>query len=189
MNRGFKFKIYPTSEQEVLILKTFGCARWIWNQMLSDRIKAYEESGVSLKTNPSSYKQDNPWLKEVDSLALTSVWKQLNSAYSKFFNEPKVGFPKFKSRKSAKRARKPTRSTRSASMSVISRISSARRASRKRKASIRVSSASTRLTAMKSKSGSRTTSSPITARARSWAFRPETSVTGCSRINTASRRS
>ena len=104
MNRGFKFKIYPTSEQEVLILKTFGCARWIWNQMLSDRIKAYEESGVSLKTNPSSYKQDNPWLKEVDSLALTSVWKQLNSAYSKFFNEPKVGFPKFKSRKSAKQS-------------------------------------------------------------------------------------
>ena len=29
MNRGFKFRIYPTHEQEILIFKTFGCARWI----------------------------------------------------------------------------------------------------------------------------------------------------------------
>lgn len=104
MNRGFKFRIYPTSEQEVLILKTFGCTRWIWNHMLSDKIQAYQHDGISLKTNPASYKVDNPWLKEVDSLALTSIWKQLNSAYSKFFKEPKVGFPKFKSKKSAKQS-------------------------------------------------------------------------------------
>ena len=104
MNRGFRFRIYPTQEQETLILKTFGCARWIWNHMLADKIQAYKQDGISLKTNPASYKADNPWLKEVDSLALTSVWKQLNQAYSKFFKEPKVGFPKFKSKKSAKQS-------------------------------------------------------------------------------------
>lgn len=104
MNKGFKFRIYPNQEQEMLIIKTFGCTRWIWNQMLSDKIKAYQQDGISLKTNPASYKQDNPWLKEVDSLALTSVWKQLNIAYSKFFKEPKVGFPKFKSKKHAKQS-------------------------------------------------------------------------------------
>ena len=104
MNKGFKFRIYPNQEQETLILKTFGCTRWIWNHMLSDKINAYQKDGISLKTNPASYKQDNPWLKEVDSLALTSVWKQLNSAYSKFFKEPKVGFPKFKSKKYAKQS-------------------------------------------------------------------------------------
>ena len=104
MNRGFKFRIYPTHEQEILILKTFGCTRWIWNHMLADKIQAYKQDGISLKTNPASYKADNPWLKEVDSLALTSVWKQLNSAYSKFFKEPKIGFPKFKSKKSAKQS-------------------------------------------------------------------------------------
>ena len=104
MNRGFKYRIYPTSEQVVLILKTFGCIRWIWNHMLSDKIDAYKQDGISLKTNPSNYKTDNPWLKEVDSLALASVWKQLNNAYSKFFKEPKVGFPKFKSKKSAKQS-------------------------------------------------------------------------------------
>lgn len=104
MNKGFKFRIYPNQEQEILILKTFGCTRWIWNHMLEDKIKAYQQDGISLKTNPASYKQDNPWLKDVDSLALTSVWKQLNSAYSKFFKEPKVGFPKFKSKKHAKQS-------------------------------------------------------------------------------------
>jgi len=104
MNRGFKFRIYPTHEQEILILKTFGCTRWIWNHMLADKIQAYKQDDISLKTNPASYKADNPWLKEVDSLALTSVWKQLNQAYTKFFKEPKVGFPKFKSKKSAKQS-------------------------------------------------------------------------------------
>ena len=104
MNRGFKYRIYPTAEQETLILKTFGCTRWIWNHMLSDKIKAYKQDGINLSTNPASYKQDNPWLKEVDSLALTSVWKQLNQAYSKFFKEPKVGFPKFKLKKYAKQS-------------------------------------------------------------------------------------
>jgi len=104
MNRGFKFRIYPTTDQEVLINKTFGCTRWIWNRMLMDKIEAYHQDGISLRTNPASYKNDNPWLKEVDSLALSSVWKQLNNAYSKFFKEPKIGFPKFKSKKSAKQS-------------------------------------------------------------------------------------
>ena len=104
MNRGFKFRIYPTHKQEILIIKTFGCTRWIWNRMLADKIQVYKQNGISLKTNPASYKVDNPWLKEVDSLALTSVWKQLNQAYTKFFKEPKVGFPKFKSKKSAKQS-------------------------------------------------------------------------------------
>ena len=104
MNKGFKFRIYPNQEQETLILKTFGCTRWIWNHMLSDKINAYQQDGIILKTNPAIYKADNPWLKEVDSLALTSVWKQLNSAYSKFFKESKVGFPKFKSKKHSKQS-------------------------------------------------------------------------------------
>lgn len=102
MNKGFKFRIYPTKEQESLIIRTFGCTRWIWNKMLEDKINAYQQDSISLKTNPANYKADNPWLKDVDSLALTSVWKQLNQAYSKFFKEPKVGFPKFKSKKYAK---------------------------------------------------------------------------------------
>lgn len=42
MNRGFKFRLYPSSKQEQLILKTFGCTHWIWNHMLADKIQAYK---------------------------------------------------------------------------------------------------------------------------------------------------
>lgn len=59
MNKGFKFRLYPTKEQESLIQKTFGCSRWIWNQMLADKQKAYQESKINLKTNPAQYKQEN----------------------------------------------------------------------------------------------------------------------------------
>ncbi|MCI6017653.1 MAG: helix-turn-helix domain-containing protein, partial [Clostridiales bacterium] len=34
--KAFQFRIYPTAEQKVLFAKTFGCCRFIYNQMLSD---------------------------------------------------------------------------------------------------------------------------------------------------------
>ena len=43
MNKGFKFRIYPNQEQETLIIKTFGCTRWIWNKMLADRGKVFHK--------------------------------------------------------------------------------------------------------------------------------------------------
>lgn len=64
--------------------------------MFADKIQAYKQDGISLKTNSASYKTDSPWLKEVDSLALAFVWELLNQAYNNFFKKSKVGFPKFK---------------------------------------------------------------------------------------------
>ena len=104
MNRGFKFLIKPTKEQQLMFFKTFGCCRFVWNKMLSDKINAYNKDKTNLSVNPTSYKEEFPFLKEIDSLALTSTWKQLMSAYSKFFKEPKVGFPKFKSKKRPKQS-------------------------------------------------------------------------------------
>ena len=67
--------------------------------MLSDKQKHYEDTGESLYTKPSDYKTEYPCLKEVDSLALSNVWTNLNTAYSRFFSK-KSKFPKFKSKKS-----------------------------------------------------------------------------------------
>jgi transposase len=47
---------------------------------------------------PADYKKEFPWLKEVDSLALANAQMNLNTAYSNFFRDPSVGFPKFKSK-------------------------------------------------------------------------------------------
>ena len=97
-NKAYKFRIYPNSEQKTLFAKTFGCVRFIYNKMLGDKIKHYEETKQKLNNTPAQYKKEFPWLKEVDSLALANAQMNLQKAYNNFFREPKVGFPKFKSR-------------------------------------------------------------------------------------------
>ena len=98
--KAYKFRLYPNLEQRVFFEKTFGCSRFIWNQMLADRIAHYKVTGETLNNTPAQYKKDFPWLKEIDSLALTNVQLNLNAAYKSFF-QSKFGFPSFKSKKTA----------------------------------------------------------------------------------------
>ena len=93
--KAYKFKLYPNEEQEQFFAKTFGCSRAIWNMMLVDKIKHYEETGETLYNTPAQYKKEFPWLKEVDSLALANVQLNLQKAYKNFFTSG-FGFPKFK---------------------------------------------------------------------------------------------
>lgn len=87
-----------------MLAKTFGCVRFIYNRMLSDKIKYYEETKQKLNNTPAQYKKEFEWLKEVDSLALANAQMNLQTAYNNFFRSPKVGFPKFKSKKSNRRS-------------------------------------------------------------------------------------
>ncbi|KYH35230.1 putative transposase [Clostridium tepidiprofundi DSM 19306] len=105
MLKAYKYRIYPNSEQKLYLAKTFGCTRFIYNKMLADRIKSYEENkDLDIKKvkypTPAQYKKEFPWLKEVDSLALANAQINLNKAYKNFFRNKSVGFPKFKSKKS-----------------------------------------------------------------------------------------
>ena len=100
MNKAYKFRIYPNTEQQIILAKTFGCVRFIYNQMLSDKINHYEETKQKLNNTPAQYKSKFPWLKEVDSLALANAQMNLQTAYNSFFRNTKIGFPKFKSKKS-----------------------------------------------------------------------------------------
>ena len=104
MNKAYKFRIYPNAEQQIILTKTFGCVRFIYNQMLSDKINHYEETKQKLNNTPAQYKSKFPWLKEVDSLALANAQMNLQTAYNSFFRNPKIGFPKFKSKKSNRRS-------------------------------------------------------------------------------------
>jgi putative transposase len=91
LNTAYKFRIYPNAAQEELFAKTFGCVRFIYNQMLYDKINHYKETGQSLNVTPAQYKEDYEWLREVDSLALANAQLNLDGAYRKFFKieEPK----------------------------------------------------------------------------------------------------
>lgn len=78
--KAYKFRLYPNEEQKHFFSKTFGCSRAIWNMMLVDKIKHYEETGETLYNTPAQYKDEFPWLKEVDSLALSNVQLNLQKA-------------------------------------------------------------------------------------------------------------
>ena len=104
--KAYKVRCYPTEEQKQLILKTFGCCRWYWNQALADNIKYYEEFKKGNINTPAYYKKDNEWLKEIDSVALCFTQQDLQSAFNGFFKQPNKGFPKFKSKKNPKNSYK-----------------------------------------------------------------------------------
>ena len=102
--KAYKFRIYPTEEQEIFFAKTFGCVRKVYNLMLDDRKKAYEEvkndpSKKMTFPTPAKYKKEFPFLKEIDSLALANAQLNLDKAYKNFFRDKSVGFPRFKSKK------------------------------------------------------------------------------------------
>lgn len=97
--RAYKYRIYPNREQREYFAKCFGCSRFIYNKILSDKIDHYKETGEMLKNTPAQYKEAYEWLREVDSLALANAGLNLDKAYKNFFRDKSVGFPKFKSRK------------------------------------------------------------------------------------------
>ena len=98
-NRAYKFRLMPNAEQIVLINKTFGCVRFVYNNLLSDRISHYHSTGQSLKKEVSEYKTAYPFLKEVDSLALANAKLNLDNAYKNFF-EKRSRFPTFHKKRS-----------------------------------------------------------------------------------------
>jgi len=110
--KGYKYRIYPTKEQEILINKTFGCCRFVFNYFLAKKIELYKTEQKSLSKidcnnhcNQVLKKQEEYfWLKEVDKFALTNSIYNLDKAYQNFFRRvkqgrEKAGFPKFKSKK------------------------------------------------------------------------------------------
>lgn len=104
MEKAYKFRIYPNRTQEILIQKTFGCVRFVYNYFLDKRIKAYEDSKKTLGFSECSreltkLKKELVWLKEPDKCSLQNALKHLDLAYQNFFRRVEVGHPKFKSKK------------------------------------------------------------------------------------------
>ncbi|MDE5884437.1 MAG: transposase [Oscillospiraceae bacterium] len=101
-NKAYKFRIYPDTEHKILFARTFGCVRFIYNKMLEDKINHYQQTKQKLNNTPAQYKEEFPWLREVDSLALSNTQMNLQKAYNNFFSNSKFRFPKFKSRRRSK---------------------------------------------------------------------------------------
>ena len=107
MNKAIKYRIYPTTEQSIMFAKTFGCCRKVYNLMLADKIEGYKVTGKFPTVTPAKYKNDYPYLREVDSLALANKQMDLQEAFRSRFSKSrkkKNGFPKFKSAKHSRKA-------------------------------------------------------------------------------------
>lgn len=99
LNRAIKYRAYPTEGQAVLLAKTFGCVRFVWNHMLTDAQTFLDEAGVFFIPTPAKYKKEFPFLKEVDSLALANTQLDLKDANKRHLESPKtVGVPRLKSK-------------------------------------------------------------------------------------------
>ena len=103
-NIAYRYRAYPDEAQEILLQKTFGCARFIWNQMLADIKAYYEKEKKQLYPTPAQYKAEYEWLKEVDSLALANVQLDLKQAFQRFFKDKKIGYPRFKAKHHSKKS-------------------------------------------------------------------------------------
>ena len=115
MEYSYKFRIYPNAEQQTLIQKTFGCARYVYNYFLAQRIAEYKTTGKSFTRFQQDkaltvLKQEIGWLREPDKCALQNSLKDLDTAYKNFFRSVKsggkTGFPRFKSKRNRRKSYK-----------------------------------------------------------------------------------
>ena len=104
MDKAYKFRAMPNAEQRILFAKTVGCARFVYNRMLADKIAHYKKTGEMLHNTPAQYKVEFPFLREADSMALCNAQMQLQTAYKNFFRDKSIGFPKFRSKKVSRKA-------------------------------------------------------------------------------------
>ena len=103
MNKSFKIRIYPNQEQQILIDKTFGHTRYLYNFILNLRQKLYDNFELFLRYNNAckiltELKKHKSWLCEVDSIALQQCLKDQDLAYQRFFDGISE-YPKFKTKR------------------------------------------------------------------------------------------
>ena len=97
ITRAYQFRLYPTAEQEILIHKTFGCTRFLYNQMLDEKKKNVTLSKFDLFKKIPEYIEKYPFLSEVDSCSLRSSITDLMGGYERFLNKNGC-YPKYQKR-------------------------------------------------------------------------------------------
>jgi putative transposase len=102
MYKAYKFRIYPNTEQEIALAKSFGCCRWFWNYSLNLCQETYQSTGKGLTRGYiqgllPSLKKEYEWLTDAYSQCLQVVALNLSQAYQNFF-EKRAKLPRFKSK-------------------------------------------------------------------------------------------
>ena len=98
--KAYKYRIYPNEEQKTIFAKTFGCVRFVYNKKLLEKTESLENKRQLPTITPAKYKEEYPFLKEIDSLALMNAQRALENTFKNYFkNKKHFGLPKFKKKK------------------------------------------------------------------------------------------
>ncbi len=115
IHKAFRYRIYPTTEQEQAVTVQFGHARFMWNWALALRKATYQETGKGIgyydlkrRATALKYQAETEWLKEADSQVLQAKIEDLERAYKNFFQR-RARFPRFKNKRDGQSIRYPQR--------------------------------------------------------------------------------
>ncbi len=115
IRKAFRYRLYPTAEQEQALAVQFGHARYIWNWALDLRNTAYQETGewfcqnkLNRRVTALKHETETAWLREADSQVLQAKIEDLERAYKNFFQK-RAKFPRFKSKRDGQSIRYPQR--------------------------------------------------------------------------------
>jgi putative transposase len=109
--KAYKFRLCPNKEQRILINKSVGCARYIYNHFLAKAKENEYQTYTKYSKQLTQLKKELKWLKEPDKFSLQNALKDLDRAFKNFF-KGKYGFPKFKSKKNPKNSYRTNKFTR-----------------------------------------------------------------------------
>ena len=110
IKRAYKFRLYPTPQQEIALARTFGCARFAYNYMLRQRTDAwferkekvgYHETSAMLTALKKT--EEFSWLNEVSSVPVQQSLRHLQTAFGNFFAR-RSKYPTFKKKDGAQSA-------------------------------------------------------------------------------------
>jgi len=109
VQHGYKYRFYPTPDQEVLLAQHFGCARFVYNWALNLRTSAFKKwqlslSNADVQAQLTVLKKDpaKKWLSDVSSVALQQSLNHLETAFDAFFKK-KAKYPTFKKKQGEQR--------------------------------------------------------------------------------------
>ena len=105
MIKTYKYKLRPTMKQQKNLSQFFGCARYVYNWGLNQKVTAYEKNKKSIgyiqlakELTILKQQEETKWLNNCPNVCMQQSLRNLDNAFTRFFREKK-GFPKFKSKK------------------------------------------------------------------------------------------
>ena len=112
MIKALELRIYPNKTQRELIIKTFGCVRYVYNHFLAERQSLWKEKKTTTRFKQdkelTQLKKETDWLREPDKCALQNAVKNLDRAYENFFKK-RGGYPNFKDKRNNRQSYETSR--------------------------------------------------------------------------------